>query len=121
MGRRITYVVESKFGAISRAMLVTTSREKAVQYYHTHKRAAFIQKHQGGRYGITCGILQPCVPKKIRFRGKSYSRAYVGPHTKRQAQALAKDFRVGPGPRLRSVAKRMKKGWFVYTGSKRSR
>lgn len=120
MGKRITYVVERKYKAGSRAMLVTRSKEKAVQFYHTHKRAAYIQKHRGDRYGVTCGVLQPCVPKKIRYRGRQYTRAYTGPHTKRQALRFVKGLHEGHTP-LRAAAIRTQKGWFVYTGGARRR
>lgn len=116
MGKKYTYAVEKKWRGTTKTMFHSKDYKKAVAFYHKHPRASYIQRYVGGLYGLTAGSLQPRIPNKIRYRGKQYSRAYKGPHTKREAKKMAKSFRkqaIFKG----AVAKKFKKGWFVFTRS----
>lgn len=62
---------------------------------------------------VDAGISQPDVPSKIKKGGKTWRKAYVGPHTKRDAQALHKSFQ--KGDKLKTMVKKVgKRGYFVY-------
>jgi len=110
------YGVQRQVKGGTHTMLQTSDYKKAVAFYHKHPRAYGIQRYvreKDGSRGWTAGLLQPRIPSKIKYRGKQYSRCYVGPHQKRFAKKLAKGLRKSP-PIKGAVAKKFKKGWFVF-------
>ena len=106
-----TYDVKRKRGAISVTMKggKDLSRKEAVDFFRKHPRATHIQKRKGW---ITAGTMQPDVPSSIKVRGKTYRKAYMGPHTKRDAHALHRSFE--KGDKLKTVVRKTKRGYFVY-------
>ena len=110
MGKQYYYEVERRFKGGVSTMLKTSSYKKAATFYFAHPQAKYIQKYT--KHGITAGRLQPRTPNKIRFRGKTYKRVYVGPHKKGFAVSVAKSFRKKGMP---TQIRKTKKGWFIFS------
>ena len=105
------YAVLKKWHSGQKAMFTTYDYKKALKFYHKHPRAFGIQKYRGG---VTAGLIQPDVPHKIRIKGKTYRRPYVGPHTKKTAQALASDFKRDKKHFKDVKVKKSKRGYQLY-------
>lgn len=105
----LRYEVMRKRGPISVRMRTFTSKPEAESFYRKHPRATHIQKYHRG---VSAGITQPDVPHTVKVGKKTYRRAYVGPHTKRDAYALHKSFQ--KGDKLETIVKKTKRGHFVY-------
>jgi len=106
--KKYTYEVLAKSHGGQRVMLKTSSYKKAERYYIQHPRAFGIQRNV---HGVTAGMIQPRVRNKIKFRGKTYTRAYVGPHQKKSAKKMVKGFRKKGMP---AQTRKFKRGWFVF-------
>lgn len=108
--KKYVYDVERKRGAISVTMKggKGLSRKEAYDFYRKHPRATHLQRRIGG---VTAGIYQPDVPSSITHKGKKYRRAYVGPHTKKTAEKFT---RSSKDDKLKMVAKKTKRGYFLY-------
>ena len=109
MGKYDYAVLRSLHGG-QRTMLRTASYKRATSYYAKHPKAFGIQRYVRGTY-TTAGLLQPHHPSKISFRGKQYSQVYVGPHTRKFAKSVVREFRKKGMP---SQAKKYKRGWYIY-------
>ena len=113
MGKKIVYAVERTIKGGTQTMFHSTDYKKAVAFYNAHPRATSIQKYRDELYGVTVGRIQPSTPNKIKRDGKTYSRVYVGPHTKASAQKLVKGLQKSDVIKG-AVAKKFKKGWFIF-------
>lgn len=89
-------------------MFSSYSYKRALGFFQKHPRAHGIQRYRGG---VTAGLIQPSIPNKIKYRGKTYTRAYVGGHNKRNANALVRGFRKGG---LGAVTRKTKHGYQVF-------
>ena len=85
----------------------TRSKKEALAAYRKHKKAIGIQRYRGG---TTSGKVQT-FPKTIKVRGKTYKRAYHGPHSKTFAANTVRDFKEGG---LKAVKRKYKKGWQIF-------
>jgi len=54
------------------------------------------------------------MPSKIKVKGKTYERPYVGPHSKQTAQALAEDFRKDKKHFKDVIIRKFKRGYQLY-------
>lgn len=104
-----TYSVQRKSGNTTRVMKKFTSRAEAIKFYNKHPRACYIQRYTNG---ISSGMFQPGVKEKVKHRGKTYSRAYSGPFTKRDAEKHVRS--LNKSGKLHAIKRKGKKGWFVY-------
>lgn len=95
-------------------MLRTASRKEAVDFFKRHPRAIIVQRL---RNGVSAGTFQPGVPNRVRHRGRTLRRAFTGPHTKREAKALAdgirRDVRVS-GQKAFVTTRTTKRGTFLF-------
>ncbi len=96
-------------------MLRSGNRKEASAFFRKHPRATHIQRFVGK---ITAGVFQPGVKNKIKRNGRTYEKAYQGPHTKRWAQKAARGFRRDG---VRAIVTSSKRGSFIYLHFKRRR
>ena len=110
--KKIVYVVYGSKNGTRVNLFKTESRKEAIEFYKKHKKAIGIQKYENG---VPSGCFQPGVPSKITYRGKKYTRAFHGAHTKREAESLAKSLRErGLKCIIRKFPKDNPKGWFIF-------
>lgn len=102
------YVVVNQRHGSQHGMFSSYNYSKAQSYFMKHPRAYGIQKYRGG---VTAGLIQPSVPGKLRFKGKVYTRGYVGGHTKETANKLVRSFKKDGHS---AFAKKTKHGYQVF-------
>ncbi len=87
-----------------------TTYSKAFESYMHSPQAFGIQRLVKGS-SVTAGLLQPTVPHRIKVKGSTYERGYVGHHTKHTATALARGFKTQGH---KAVLRKIKGGWHVF-------
>ena len=109
--KKYKYVVVRSWKGGQKSMFTTYDYRQALKYYLEHPQAYGIQRYSGG---WTAGLLQPDMPSKIKVKGKTYERPYVGPHSKQTAQALAEDFRKDKKHFKDVIIRKFKRGYQLY-------
>lgn len=104
------YQVERALRGTSVGMGPRTAWRPALSRFLSSPRAFGIQRYVKGT-NITAGLQQPTIPDSVTVNGKKYTRGYVGHHTKRMAQRLAKSFREEGH---KAVTRKIKGGWHVF-------
>jgi hypothetical protein len=101
------YSVESKK---SDKLFQTNDLKEAVKFYNKTSKANLIQIYTSSSYKTTAGVLQPNVPKSIVSKGKTFKRAYMGFHTKSEAEKITKGF----SKNVSCIIKKYKQGYQVF-------
>jgi hypothetical protein len=88
-------------------MYRTHSKKDAMNYFTKNKKAIGIQRYDGS---LTAGLVEVW-PNKIKHKGKTYRRAYQGPHDRKFATNVAKELTDSGTP---SIVRRVDRGYLIY-------